>query len=217
GITTPKRHYADARIAELVEPSPDRVPTRCDHEGGDCPGSPWQPLRYELQAERKHELLADALRRVGGLEGFELEPFVTADEIWRYRNKMEYSFGESETGELVLGFHRRGRFDVIDDVRDCMLASERSNAVRNFVRDWCRAEGLRAYDRRTGEGFLRNLVMREGRRTGDLQVRVVTGEGDFSVEALADELRKRFPEASVLWTPTAALAEVTVGGDTSVI
>lgn len=220
-ITKSKRHYADARVVELIEPSPDRVPTRCDHEGGECPGSPWQALRYELQAERKHELLEDALRRLGRLDGFELEPFVAADaaagHIWRYRNKMEYSFGQNGAGELVVGFHRRGRFDLIDDARDCMLATERSNAVRNLVRDWSRAEGLDAHDRRTGHGFLRNLVIREGRRTGDLQVRVVTGEGDLRADALAEAVRERFPEASMLWTPTAALAEVTLGGDTSVI
>jgi 23S rRNA (uracil1939-C5)-methyltransferase len=228
-ITKSKRHYADARVVELVEPSPDRVPTRCDHEGGECPGSPWQALRYELQAERKHELLEDALRRLGGLDGFEVEPFVVADAasdcIWRYRNKMEYSFGQNDAGEVVIGFHRRGRFDLIDDARDCMLASERSNAVRNFVRDWSRAEGLDAYDRRTGHGFLRNLVIREGRRTGDLQVRVVTneaagegaGEGEFRADALGEALRDRYPEASVLWTRTAALAEVTQLGDTTVV
>ena len=216
-IVKAKRHYADARVAELLEPSPDRVPTRCDHEGGDCPGSPWQALRYEVQAQRKHELLGDALRRLGGLDGFELEPFVTAEEIWRYRNKMEYSFGENESGELVVGFHRRGRFDLIDDARDCVLASERSNTVRNFVRDWSRAEGLDAYDRRAGEGFLRNLVIREGRRTGDLQVRVATGEGEFRAHALAEALRERHPEASLLWTRTAALAEDTQLGETTVI
>jgi 23S rRNA (uracil1939-C5)-methyltransferase len=216
-IVKSKRHYADARVVELIEPTADRVPTRCDHEGGDCPGSPWQALRYELQAERKHELLEDALRRLGRLEGFELEPFVTAEEIWRYRNKMEYSFGENGSGEVVVGFHRRGHFDLIDDARDCMLASERSNAVRNFVRDWSRAEGLDAYDRRIGHGFLRNLVVREGRRTGDLQVRVVTGDGEFRADALAVALRERFPEASLLWTRTAALAEDTQAGDTTVV
>jgi 23S rRNA (uracil1939-C5)-methyltransferase len=216
-ISKSKRHYADSRVVDLLEPSPDRVPTRCDHEGGECPGSPWQALRYERQAERKHELLEDALRRLGGLDGFELEPFVAADEIWRYRNKMEYSFGENEAGEVVIGFHRRGRFDQIDDARDCMLASERSNAIRNFVRDWCRAEGLGAYDRRASRGFLRNLVIREGRRTGDLQVRVVTSEGDFRADALAEALRERHPHASLLWTRTEALAEVTQAGDTSVI
>jgi 23S rRNA (uracil1939-C5)-methyltransferase len=127
------------------------------------------------------------------------------------------SFGENEAGEVVVGFHRRGRFDLIDDARDCMLASERSNAVRNLVRDWCRAGGLRAHDRRSSQGFLRNLVIREGRRTGDLQVRIVTSEGEFDVDALAQVLLERFPDASLLWTRTAALAEVTQAGETIVI
>jgi 23S rRNA (uracil1939-C5)-methyltransferase len=216
-VTKSKRHYANARAVEVIRPSDDRVPLRCDHEGSDCPGSPWQQLRYERQAEHKQELLGDALRRLGGLDGFEQEPLIAADETWRYRNKMEYSFGTDDDGEVVVGFHRRGRFDRIDDARDCLLASERSNAARNLVRDWCRAEGLDSFDRRSGLGFMRNLVVREGRRTGDLQVRVVTGRGDFRAGALTDELRKPFPEASVLWTRTEALAEVTQEGETDVL
>ena len=84
-VTKSKRHYANAIALEVLQPSEDRVPIRCDHEGGDCPGSPWQALRYEVQAARKHELLGDALRRLGALEGFELEPFVTADASMQSR------------------------------------------------------------------------------------------------------------------------------------
>ncbi len=215
-VTKSKRHYADARVVELLSPSCDRVPTRCDHQGGECPGSPWQALRYDVQVQRKQELLEDALRRLGGLDEFEVEPFVTAEEIWRYRNKMEYSFGRDDAGAVVVGFHARGRFDLIDDARDCVLASERSNAARNLVRDWSRTEGLDSFDRRTGRGFLRNLVIREGHRTGDLQMRLVTGKGEFPADALAEALAARFPDASVLWTSTEALAEVT-HGDTTVL
>ena len=71
------------------------------------------------------------------------------------------------TEGLVLGFHARGRWEEIVDADDCLLGSERSNAVRNLVRDWCAEQGLSAHDRRAGGGFLRNLVVREGRRSGD--------------------------------------------------
>jgi 23S rRNA (uracil1939-C5)-methyltransferase len=212
-----KRDYANARVVEVVEPSPDRVPQRCDHGGRPCPGSPWQELRYERQLELKHELVGDALRRIGHLEEFDLEPIVPAVEPWRYRNKMEYSFGTSDDGQLALGFHRRGRWDVVDDARDCMLASERSNAVRNLVRDWCRQHGLEAMDRRTREGFLRNLVVREGRRTGELQVRLVTADGQFEHEELCRAVVGAHPGADVLWTRTDRLAEVTQGGETEVL
>jgi 23S rRNA (uracil1939-C5)-methyltransferase len=126
---------------------------------------------------------------------------------------MEYSFGPS----AVLGFHARGRWDTVLDARDCMLASEQSNAVRNHVRDWCRAEGLDAYDRRHGHGFLRNLVVREGRRTGRLQARLVTSDGEFRSEAFAESVRDRFPTADVLWSRTSEVAEVSHGGDMTVL
>jgi 23S rRNA (uracil1939-C5)-methyltransferase len=216
-VTKAKRHYATARAVEILEGSPDRVPLRCIHEGGECPGSPWQTMRYDAQVAHKQALLEDGLRRLGGLEGFEVEPFVAAEDPWRYRNKMEYSFGRDSEGRLVCGFHRRGRWNEINDARDCMLASERSNAARNLVRDWCREEGLGAYDRRTGDGFLRNLVVREGWRTGDLQVRVITSDAEFRADALATLVTERFPGANVLWTRMRGVAEVSRGGSTTVL
>ena len=117
----------------------------------------------------------------------------------------------------MLGFHARGRWEQVLDANDCMLASERNNQARNLVRDWCAQEGLSAYDRRDGTGFLRNLVVREGMRTGDLQVRLVTSQGDFRSTELAEALRERFPEASLLWTRTSAVAEVSTQGETTTV
>ena len=212
-----KRAYAKARSVGLLEPGADRVPQRCDHEGETCPGSPWQGLPYDRQLEHKQSQVADALARLGGLTEHQLDPIVAAENTERYRNKMEYSFGEGEGGELALGFHARGQWERVENARDCVLASERSNAVRNFVRDWCAEQGLRAHNRRDGGGFLRNLVVREGFRTGDLQVRLVTNEGDFDSAALAAALQERFGQAGVLWTKTTATAEVSHGGTTTVI
>jgi 23S rRNA (uracil1939-C5)-methyltransferase len=172
-VTKPKRSFAEARVTDLLEPSPERVPDRCDHGGEPCPGAPWQGLSYERQLAEKQQQVEDSLRRIGGLDGFELEPIEPAVERWRYRNKFEYSFGERD-GELVLGFHARGRWDEVVDAEDCHLASEAGNAVRNQIRAWGRAEALSGYDQRAHRGTLRNLVVREGRRSGQLQTRLVT-------------------------------------------
>ncbi len=215
-VTKSKRHFAHARAVEVIEPSPDRVPIRCDHDGDGCPGSPWQGFRYERQLEHKQRLVEEALTRLGGLEGFAMEPIIGSEDPWRYRNKLEYSFGETD-GRLVLGFHARGSWERIEDVRDCVLASEQNNAARNLVRDWCAEEGLSTYDRRESAGFLRNLVVREGRRTGDLQLRLVTSPGDFRAEALAAAVTERLPEAGVLWTRMDTVAEVSQGGTTAIV
>jgi 23S rRNA (uracil1939-C5)-methyltransferase len=177
-ITKAKKRFAEARTLELLQPSAERIADRCIHEGEPCPGAPWQGLAYERQLSHKSEQVGEALRRIGGLDGFEQEQIEPALEQWRYRNKLEYSFGERD-GEPTLGFHARGRWDLIVDVDDCQLASERGNAARNAVREWARLESVPAYDSSTREGTLRNLVVREGWRTGQIQTRLVTSAAAF--------------------------------------
>jgi 23S rRNA (uracil1939-C5)-methyltransferase len=178
-VTKSKRRFAEARSVELLRAGADRIADVCVHGGEPCPGAPWQGLPYERQLEHKSAQVDEALRRIGDLDGFELEPIEPAVEQWRYRNKLEYSFGE-EDGLPTLGFHARGRWDLIVDVDDCRLASERGNAARNEVREWARRERIAAYDRRAREGVLRNLVVREGWRTGQIQTRLVTAAARFA-------------------------------------
>src|SRR5689334_17301258 len=208
-VTKRKRAYAEARVVELLDPSPDRIEPRAPH-----PGAPWQVLPYERQLAEKESQVREALTRIGGFEEPPLEPIVPAVEPWRYRNKLEYSFGEAEDGELVLGFHKPGRWNEIDDVTEDILASERVDAIREAVKAWCCAEGLSAYDRREGSGFLRNLVVREGRRSGQIQARVVTSEGDFRALELAAALEGA---TGVLWTHTTGVAETTREGETELL
>jgi 23S rRNA (uracil1939-C5)-methyltransferase len=207
-VTKRKRHYAEARAVEVLEPSPERIPPVADH-----PGAPWQVLPDARQLEVKADQVDDALRRIGKLDGYELEPIVPAVEQWRYRNKLEYSFGTADDGTLVCGFHAPGSWEQIVHVEDCLLASERGNAARRAALEWCRGRGLRAYDRRAQEGLLRNLVVREGRRTGELQVRLVTSDEAVDLDG--------FPEAvgadSVMWTRAADVGETTVGGASEVL
>jgi 23S rRNA (uracil1939-C5)-methyltransferase len=207
-ITRAKRSFAEADAVELVEPSPERIEPAAPH-----PGAPWQVLPYERQLREKEAQVREALERLGGFDSPPVEPMVAAERTLRYRNKVEYSFGADEDGELVLGFHRPGRFDLIDDVQTDVLASERVDELRRAVRDWCRVEGLSVWDRADGTGFLRNLVVREGRRTGDLQARLVTSEGDFRTGALAASLSA----TGVLWSRAAGVAETTSGGRTEVL
>jgi 23S rRNA (uracil1939-C5)-methyltransferase len=247
-----KRSYAHARTLEVLRPSPERIPPRAAH-----PGVPWQVLPYERQLEVKHEQVGEALRRIGGLDGFELEPIVPAVEQWRYRNKLEYSFGNGPAGELVCGFHDSAGARRVSPLDDCLLASRRGNLARELVLGWCREQGLGAWERgrapvtedrengggealdaptpgrgarggRRGEPVgpaadgrpqLRNVVVREGRRSSKLQVRLVTTDGELEVFPLAEVLRDGLSGEleGVLWTRSGSPAETTAGGDTELV
>jgi 23S rRNA (uracil1939-C5)-methyltransferase len=232
-----KRSYAHARTVEILEPGPERIPPTADH-----PGVPWQVIPYERQLQIKSAQVEEALRRIGHLDGFELEEIVPALQPWRYRNKLEYSFGHADADdvpahpELVCGFHAPAGGNSVTPIEDCMLASERGNLARMVALRWCRAQGLTAWDRGRGRGDeasrrertgaapdgrarLRNLVVREGRHTGKLQVRIVTTGGELEAGALAVALSEELGDtlSGVLWTRTRSLAETTMGGETELV
>jgi 23S rRNA (uracil1939-C5)-methyltransferase len=237
-----KRSYANARTLEVLEPSPERIAPTADH-----PGVPWQVIPYERQLEIKSAQVDEALRRIGHLDGYELQEIVPALEQWRYRNKLEYSFGMSgdpANPELVCGFHAPAGGNHVTPMGDCLLASEQGNLARETALAWCRSQGLSAWERSSrraaggqnepearrdrsgrvgpapdGRARLRNLVVREGRRTGKLQVRVVSTDGELEVGLLAAALHEMLGErlSGVLWTRSRSLAETTAGGQTELV
>ena len=234
-----KRSYAHARAVEVLEPSPERIPPRADH-----PGVPWQVLPYERQLEIKRGQVDEALRRIGRLEGYELQPIVPALQQWRYRNKLEYSFGMSDAdpahladsdrpGELQCGFHASAGGRRVAPIEDCLLASELGNRARELALGWCREQGLHAWERsgarndrhervgpsEDGRARLRNLVVREGRHTGRLQVRLVTTDGELDAGGLALALSAGLGDrlSGVLWTRSRSVAETTAGGETELV
>ncbi len=243
-VSKRKRSYAHARTVEVLKPSSERIAPTAAH-----PGVAWQVLPYERQLQIKAEQVEDALRRIGKLDGFAMEEIVPAVAQWRYRNKLEYSFGSSAPlgapedpsapgpAELVCGFHAPGGWKRVDPIEDCLLASERGNRARQVALAWAQEQGLRAWDRHresvaSGKPLLRNLVVREGRHTGKLQIRLVTTDGDLDVPSLAAALVADLGSgcategdagggdgaiSGVLWTRSSSLAETTMGGETELV
>ena len=213
-VTKWKRRYAEASTVEMLHPGPGRVQARCPHFG-TCGGCSWQDLGYEHQLAHKQEQVVDALRRLGGLEGYVLEPIEGARDIYGYRNKLEFSWSSGPDGPS-LGFHVAGRWDRLLAIDWCHIASQRANELRQAFEGWARGAGLTAHDGRSGEGYLRHLVVREGRRTGDLLAILVTVPGEVpEPQRLIDGL----PEGvtGVLHAVKDGVAEVTAGLETTVL
>jgi 23S rRNA (uracil1939-C5)-methyltransferase len=207
-VTKVQRRHAEALATEVLHPSPLRVDAPCQHYPA-CGGCRFQDLAYEAQTEAKAAQVGDALRRIGGIEHPPLEPILPAEQIFHYRNKLEYSFTQLEDGP-ALGFHKAGRWDEVLEIERCWLTTDLGNAVRNAVREWARAEKLVAYDQAEHSGYLRHLVVREGLNTGQVLVQLVTGPGEkFDTGGFVDALR-HFPEVrSIHWSINETAAEVT--------
>jgi 23S rRNA (uracil1939-C5)-methyltransferase len=206
-VTRVKRNHAEALALEVLEAGAPRVDAPCEHYPA-CGGCRFQDLAYHAQTEWKERQVADALRRIGGQEA-PLEPILPAVEQFQYRNKLEYSFTSTPQGP-ALGFHRAGRWDEVLEIERCWLTTDLGNAIRETVRDWAREERLVPYDQETQSGYLRHLVVREGRNTGQTLVQLVTAPGErFERERLV-ELLRAFPEVrSIHWGVNDSPAETT--------
>jgi len=207
-VTKVQRRHAEAVVTEVLAAGPARVEWPCAHYPM-CGGCRFQDLAYAAQLEAKHGWVDDSLRRIGGIEEPALEPIVGADELFHYRNKMEYSFAPGPDG-AELGLHRAGRWDDVLPIERCWLTTETGNAIRNAVRDWAREERLPAYDQASGDGYLRHLVVREGLRTGQALVQLVSHARErFDRERLIEVLTAIPAVRSVHWSVNESPAEVT--------
>src|SRR5438093_1164982 len=207
-VTKVKRNHAEAVVTDLLEPGASRVDAPCAHFPA-CGGCRFQDLAYEAQTAAKEAQVRDSLQRIGGIAAPPLDPILSAETMFHYRNKLEYSFTQTDDGP-ALGFHRAGRWDEVLEIERCWLTTELGNALRDAVRRWAREERLLAYDQETHEGFLRHLVVREARNTGGALVVLVSAPGELPDVEHFVEVVTAFPEVrSVHWAVNEGVAEVT--------
>ena len=157
----------------------------CRHFGL-CGGCRLQDVPYPNQLRRKEELC----QRLAEEAGIDLpqQPIVPSPRIYYYRNKMEFTFQE-RAGELRLGLHCRERKREVFDLQECLISSPAVPAIVSIAHRFARESGLPAYDVFRHTGFWRNLVIREGKFTGELMVNLVTtSRGSPDLEPLADLL-----------------------------
>jgi 23S rRNA (uracil1939-C5)-methyltransferase len=207
-VTKVQRRHAEATATEILEAGPLRVDAPCVHYPV-CGGCRFQDLAYDAQVQAKEQWVRDSLQRLAGLAAAPLEPIVPAASHFHYRNKMEYSFTQLEDGP-TLGLHKAGRWDEVLEIRECWLTTDLGNRIRNRLSDWAREERLAAYDQTTHKGYLRHLIVREGRNTGQVLIQLVTARGErFDRERLIEVLTE-FPEVrSIHWAVNPGVAEVT--------
>jgi 23S rRNA (uracil1939-C5)-methyltransferase len=206
-----KKKYCEARTLEVIKPSPLRVDAKCKHFGV-CGGCKWQDLSYEAQLDFKRQSVIDAFTRIGGFAEVDVKPVIGCDEPYFYRNKMEFTFSRKRwltSDELhtevdgqegvALGLHVPQRYEKVLNLDECYLQSEQSSAILKTVREAARGWKLSVYSTLTHEGYLRHLVIRDSKRTGELMVNLVTtSDWPEAMENMTGLLLKQFPQITTI-------------------
>lgn len=208
-IDKKKHSYAEGHIERMISPSPLRVKPACEHFG-TCGGCRWQHLPYDYQVKCKQQQVEDALKRIAKIELPEISTILPSDEVYCYRNKMEYTFSnrrwltweQMHNGEefppYAAGFHISGAFDKVLDINTCHLQNDLGNRMRNFVKNYSAEHNLSFYDLKNNKGLLRTMIIRIA-STGEIMIVMVFGEDNPpSISMLLDALRNKFPEITSL-------------------
>ncbi|MDR1069117.1 MAG: 23S rRNA (uracil(1939)-C(5))-methyltransferase RlmD [Clostridiales Family XIII bacterium] len=143
-----------------------------------CGGCLYQGVPHKQQLEEKNAAVLGFLTerniRCGEYAGVFAPPAVQ-----RYRNKMEYSFGDEEKGGVMnLGLHRKRSYMAVIETDGCVLVPEDFETIRKRVLDFTRGKNYSFRHKKTRSGFLRNLIIRSGMRTNELLVNLVTTSDD---------------------------------------
>jgi 23S rRNA (uracil1939-C5)-methyltransferase len=226
-----KKKYAEAVPVEILTPSADRVAPRCPYFGA-CGGCKWQHVSYETQLEAKRQSVAEALEHHGGFEGLDVRSAIGSDQLYGYRNKMEFSFsaerwltsdeiasGKTFDTRFALGLHVPGSFNKVLDLNECHLHPEVGNRILNGVRQLSREQGWKAWHARNHTGYLRHLVLRFSSATSDLMVNLVTsGYDEERIQQLASMLSESVPEVTTLVnTINTSVAQTSYGEESHIV
>ncbi len=209
-LTKKKKSYAEGRVTVMHKPSDLRVSPKCEHFT-ICGGCRWQHLPYEFQLSCKQRQVEDAIKRIAKVEAPEISPIIGSENIWEYRNKMEYTFSNKmwltfeqlESGEEfpdrnAAGFHIPGAFDKVLDINRCHLQADFGNKLRVFIKNFGKNHNYSFYDLREQHGLLRTLMIRIASTREIMAVMSFGEDNQDAINALLSAVKEEFPEITSL-------------------
>ena len=165
-----EKRYCIAKLREVQMASPEREQPRCEAYSY-CGGCTMQHMTYAEQLRQKQGFVRDALERLGGFAGIEVQPVLGMENPWRYRNKGSFPFGSTENG-VAFGFFAPRSHRLVP-LFDCPIQSERIPETARAIAAWANKNHISAYDETTHRGSLRACMVRET-TDGKLMAVVVT-------------------------------------------
>jgi len=205
-----RKAYFEGTAIKFHKYSEKRTEPVCEHFE-HCGGCKWQNMKYEHQLAYKENEVKNNLIRIGHLDLPKITPILGCENIFFYRNKMEFSFSNSRwlTVEEInstedindrnaCGFHISGMWDKILDVKKCHLQEDPSNEIRNFIKNFGIENGLEFYNPREQSGLLRTIMLRIS-STGEIMVVIQFFKEDVKKrESLLNALSFQFPQITSL-------------------
>ncbi len=169
-----KAKYAQGSLEEILTHSPYRIRPKCI-VADKCGGCQWLHIQDEYQHQAKQEQVIETLRRIGGFSDATIAPILSSESSLGYRNKVTYPFGISKMGNLQAGYYRKNTHQLIN-LNQCPVQDQHFNHILKAIKADISKQEWTIYNEKTGEGSLRHLSLRIGKRTEEMLLTLISND-----------------------------------------
>ena len=158
-----------------------------------CSGCQLSNMTYEQQLDWKQKDVTKLLGNFG-----EVSRIIGADEPYHYRNKVQAVFRSDRSGRIISGVYQSSRNGIVG-INSCLLDDQRADRIIVGIRELMQSFRLRPFDEGTGRGFLRHVLVRVGKSSGEILVTLVGGTPVFPKKHdFVRALTAKFPEITTV-------------------
>ena len=180
--------YGIAKLLEVIVPSQHREKPVCSIYKR-CGGCNLQHISYTEQLNFKTQRVKDVMERVGKLEDAKIHNTIGMEFPYNYRNKVQLPVGSIDS-EVVVGFYAPRSHDIIN-MEHCYIQSKLGDKVILILKEWMKENKIKPYDEKTHSGIIRHIMLREGFRTKEVMVVIVTNGAKLpNAKSLVQKLRE---------------------------
>jgi len=168
-----KKQRYEGKLLEIIKKADYEIIPKCP-VFNICGGCNYQNIPYKKQLEFKKNNVLKLLAQAD-LNDFQFLGIQGSPDIYSYRNKMEFSFGDTGIdGELSLGMRKRNSFYEVSNADNCLIVDNDIRKIVICVRDFFKNSMDTFYHKTKRTGSLRHLVVRKAFFTGEIIINLVT-------------------------------------------
>lgn len=195
-ITKVNKNFANAKVIEIITPSPHRVKPFCPMHNV-CGSCQMQFIDYDYQLTLKKQIVEDAMKTIGNI-GTPVNNSIPSPEIKEFRHKVQCPVSQTKVSKKILAGYYKPQSHEIVNIKYCPIQPEICDKVIDFIRNKAVVFNISGYNEQKHTGDLRHIVLRHSADNGELLVTLVINNNKIS-EKLSDFAKaifEKFEEAT---------------------
>ncbi|WP_226584062.1 23S rRNA (uracil(1939)-C(5))-methyltransferase RlmD [Halobacillus litoralis] len=187
-----KGRFLDAELKEVIHSAEERVDPPCPYYY-ECGGCQLQHMSNEAQTGFKQKAIDTLMKPFG-----KPEPIFTMDHPYDYRNKSHTTFGLNHKRQVIGGLYAQNTHEIIPMDR-CLIHDPKADEIVESIKDYMRNSKMQPYNEDTGRGFLRHVLIKVGKVSGEIMVVLVAASSEFKGKNnFVKSLRKAHPDITTM-------------------